>query len=355
MPRRKRSRVVVEREEEEEEEEYNEPEEEEEEENEEEYNSQRGNEEPEEEEEEEEPEEGSVLLYPREFGDKYHRYAVPQVLLSSITKTQNKLEESAKILEEIRVLYTEDEAGDDAVMGEVFSADKQKEETYGTLVNTVDQAFKLTLTAAEKSQFIKRSVDDGYNYIRTHRLPDSVVLGIHNVDELSQARPLDEVLETNYKERIDTFKSLPQSKQFEPPYLLGPYKKFRTAIFDVSHDASEEMPSIQTFYDDNDEDDLVEARAVISFKCPLTKQYFEDPVTSSVCNHSFSRVAIMEVLSEQTAATGAQTIKCPVSACQHFFGTHNLRPNPQLAQRANVRKQRELKESQRRDIAIEAL
>ena len=67
---------------------------------------------------------------------------------------------------------------------------------------------------------------------------------------------------------------------------------------------------------DEDEDDELavvhntdetNANNTNKFKCPLTMTYFDDPVRSKVCKHSFSRNAIYEHL--------RRSKKCPVPGC----------------------------------------
>lgn len=45
--------------------------------------------------------------------------------------------------------------------------------------------------------------------------------------------------------------------------------------------------------------DLVMGQVDKSLKCPLTKAYFEEPVTSKVCKHSYSRAAIIAHIKQQ--------------------------------------------------------
>ncbi|KAG0225883.1 hypothetical protein BGX31_007472 [Mortierella sp. GBA43] len=69
--------------------------------------------------------------------------------------------------------------------------------------------------------------------------------------------------------------------------------------------------------DNGDEEDDVEMMVVEnnhqSFKCPITTNYLEDPVTSSLCKHTFSKVAIMELIHSR----GQLKAMCPV----HEMGT----------------------------------
>ena len=45
--------------------------------------------------------------------------------------------------------------------------------------------------------------------------------------------------------------------------------------------------------------DLVVGQVDKSLKCPLTKVYFDDPVTSKVCRHSYSRDAILSHIKQR--------------------------------------------------------
>ena len=53
-------------------------------------------------------------------------------------------------------------------------------------------------------------------------------------------------------------------------------------------DESEEEMEMQ------DDDDLVLGHVQRSLICPLTKKFYEEPVTSKTCNHTYSKSAILE-------------------------------------------------------------
>ena len=53
-------------------------------------------------------------------------------------------------------------------------------------------------------------------------------------------------------------------------------------------DESEEEMEVQ------DDDDLVLGHVQRSLICPLTKKFYEEPVTSKTCNHTYSKAAILE-------------------------------------------------------------
>lgn len=81
--------------------------------------------------------------------------------------------------------------------------------------------------------------------------------------------------------------------------------------------------------DGGSEDDIVVARQVENFKCPLTATWFEDPVTSSDCSHTFSRAAIVELL----RASPNGLISCPITGCSKNLSSNVLKPNAGLVRR----------------------
>ncbi len=62
-----------------------------------------------------------------------------------------------------------------------------------------------------------------------------------------------------------------------------------------------------------------------SLKCPLTQQYMEDPVTSRLCSHSYSRTAIVQHI--RNSHTHRQA-KCPV--CNMAISEADLKSDEQL-------------------------
>lgn len=127
------------------------------------------------------------------------------------------------------------------------------------------------------------------------------------------------------------------------------YVSFRHEIWKVNQFTDDEPDINKLFSDYEEDDDLIEERTRESFKCPLTKRFYEDPVTSTVCHHSFSRAAILEVIRNQHQAT----VKCPIPACSKHFGARNLQPNKELAERAKRDQERELRETQARNVQID--
>ncbi|KAG2198708.1 hypothetical protein INT47_005393 [Mucor saturninus] len=92
----------------------------------------------------------------------------------------------------------------------------------------------------------------------------------------------------------------------EEKYLTNEkYIDFRQNIWNINH-PDELMPSLV----ENDDDDIVMGSTKISLKCPLTTTWLEDPVTSTVCKHSFSKAAILDLMRQSGGS-----VVCPVSGC----------------------------------------
>ena len=121
---------------------------------------------------------------------------------------------------------------------------------------------------------------------------------------------------------------------------------------------------------DPDDDDLAVASERVSLKCPITLRFFSDPVTSDICNHTFDRTAILDMLktsndtepfspaqqaelshlprAERQRAENHMRVKrvrCPDSGCRQYITESSLRPNPVLLRKVN----REIEAQRRRN------
>ncbi|KAL8692979.1 MAG: hypothetical protein Q9218_002096 [Villophora microphyllina] len=103
-------------------------------------------------------------------------------------------------------------------------------------------------------------------------------------------------------------------------------------------DASDSDPEIQI------------AREKRSIRCPLTLLLLHDPLTSTLCPHSFEKSAILGMLAASTlrapptqgARTGEKALKCP--ECSILLTASMLKADPVL-----VRKIRRIEEQERRE------
>jgi E3 SUMO-protein ligase NSE2 len=116
----------------------------------------------------------------------------------------------------------------------------------------------------------------------------------------------------------------------------------------------------------------------VSVKCPMTMQYFIDPVTSDICRHSYEKSAILDYLKmsedrvpytpeQQAQLDGLRgapranlerkfrvpRVKCPVAGCDQLMLEKDLRPDPFIRSQA-VRAQAKEEEQKQKDAEREA-
>jgi E3 SUMO-protein ligase NSE2 len=163
------------------------------------------------------------------------------------------------------------------------------------------------------------------------------------------------------------------------------YASFHKTLWDAKHpeENAPPMPSLELMLgrEENEGDasmseaqdaDLAIASERVSLKCPLTLQYFRDPVTASTCGHSFDNSAILNMLKTSEHAlplTPAQLqelstlrnqervrrenqmkvkkVRCPV--CNTFLQEKDLKPNPVLLRRVQRKLEQERLEAERRE------
>ncbi|GAO51948.1 hypothetical protein SAICODRAFT_205922 [Saitoella complicata NRRL Y-17804] len=121
------------------------------------------------------------------------------------------------------------------------------------------------------------------------------------------------------------------------------YKEFKRRVWDVSHEG-ETLPRPKRWFADlNDpesesesEDDLVMSHARTSLKCPLTLTLVVDPVTSTVCPHSFSKEAIQDLLRQNGGRCD-----CPVPGCDKQLTSATLKADRVLERRVREARERE--------------
>ncbi|KAH9950583.1 zinc-finger of the MIZ type in Nse subunit-domain-containing protein [Amylocystis lapponica] len=120
------------------------------------------------------------------------------------------------------------------------------------------------------------------------------------------------------------------------------YVTFKQAIFEVQNPDTA-MPPVTDFIpkedgDDSDDDDDVQIGGVTQdYKCPLTLTILVDPVTSTICGHSFSQDSIKEFLGPNRATKK----ECPAAGCHKQISLSDLKPNKELAKKAKDAARRE--------------
>ncbi|KAJ2081848.1 hypothetical protein H4R24_002055 [Coemansia sp. RSA 988] len=122
---------------------------------------------------------------------------------------------------------------------------------------------------------------------------------------------------TAWKKNINKYEKMSESSKYGKNDM---YREFRQQIWDVKHEG-EPMPNLfdgEQGGDDSDED-LVIAGARVNYRCPVTATWLDDPVTSKVCKHSFSRESILDYI----RAHGGNCA-CPVDGCSNRIKPQDL-------------------------------
>ncbi|KAI8384040.1 zinc-finger of the MIZ type in Nse subunit-domain-containing protein [Blakeslea trispora] len=199
--------------------------------------------------------------------------------------------------------------------GYIKTAAKEHEEAKRTdKVNAFDERFKRLLDLDNQLQCHKNTMD---------RLKALVIQG-------EKVRDIASHYEKEKQAESDRMAS-DESRKY---YNNDKYLSFRQLLWTIHH-PDEVMPSL---VDANEEDDIVMGPSKISLKCPLTTTWFEDPVTSALCHHTFSKSAIFSLFKHHNA------IACPIPGCNRTVQRVSLKPDDLMAERVRRAKEREKKE-----------
>ncbi|KAH7921912.1 hypothetical protein BV22DRAFT_1038079 [Leucogyrophana mollusca] len=142
-----------------------------------------------------------------------------------------------------------------------------------------------------------------------------------------------EVYEKDVKQRLNEFRHKTTRQKYAPSEI---YTQFKQGIFEVQNPGIA-IPPINDFIpkedgDVSDDDDEMEMGGVTQdFKCPITLTMLVNPMTSSVCGHSFSGEAIRDYLKGTRGKKG-----CPAAGCRQQIGVSDLKPDKDLEKRVKI-------------------
>ncbi|KAI9475463.1 MAG: zinc-finger of the MIZ type in Nse subunit-domain-containing protein [Benjaminiella poitrasii] len=141
-------------------------------------------------------------------------------------------------------------------------------------------------------------------------------------DRIYQGEKIKDPVEYYKKLNSELATQLPQTE--ESKYFTNQkYISFKQHLWSINH-PYEAMPSLTT---NNDDDDIVMGPTKISLKCPITTTWFEEPMTSSTCKHTFSKAAIYNLLRSSNA------IACPIPGCSRYIQRQHLYADDVMADR----------------------
>jgi SUMO ligase MMS21 Smc5/6 complex component len=227
------------------------------------------------------------------------------------------------------------------------SAEDEAAKELRSSIQIMDKEFKKSLDTYVKHLAVRDALQEASTFAEDNLFEGDVV--VENL-EANKTRRLNDVFKEAHEKVVREEMNRTQKNRYAKARLEREYEIFRKEIHEAGHDADEPMPDITRYYDDGD-DELVVEQEKVSYKCPLTKDWLSDPVTSKKCNHSFSNEAIMALI----RASAVSTILCPVPACGSHFSSRDLVRNPQLAAAAQLRAAKEAKETQNLNRDLEKL
>ncbi|CAG8659542.1 10079_t:CDS:2 [Acaulospora morrowiae] len=135
--------------------------------------------------------------------------------------------------------------------------------------------------------------------------------------EAGQEVDLVEAYKSIYEAALEEYETAPEDeKYFQNEY----YRDFRQKIWEVNH-PDETMPPLNG----NEDDEIVMGKQKESLHCPITTLLLEDPVTSKVCKHTFSKDAILQLIRRNRDA-----VSCPMTGCDKQIMEHDLQPNKRI-------------------------
>ncbi|CAE6373203.1 unnamed protein product [Rhizoctonia solani] len=146
------------------------------------------------------------------------------------------------------------------------------------------------------------------------------------------------ILDVGFAKRMETYRSQTSRQKYGKSQ---PLKGFISDVWET-YRPEESAPTVNAVLareegDPEESDDEMEVGGVTQdYKCPLTLQIYDDPLTSTVCGHSFSADAIR---------TYAKTNnKCPAQGCHAQISLGVLKEDKVLQKKAKAAKRRAARE-----------
>ncbi|KAG8735978.1 hypothetical protein FRC10_009940 [Ceratobasidium sp. 414] len=143
------------------------------------------------------------------------------------------------------------------------------------------------------------------------------------------------VFNTGMEQRVHSYKSQTARQKYGKSEA---FKTFIEAIWESGH--SEAMSPVIRFLprEDGDlecsDDDMEVGGVTQDYKCPITLQIYTNPLTSTVCGHTFSAEGITEFLRVKTR------IRCPGTGCNQRISMSVLKLDRGVQKKAIAAKRR---------------
>ncbi|KAK9712161.1 hypothetical protein K7432_007341 [Basidiobolus ranarum] len=216
----------------------------------------------------------------------------------------------------------------------------QVNEAYGHLTEAAVDLENINSDTQPLDEGVKRVIDVEAQLKLQQRLLNDIKMRISRGEQIPN---LVQHFKNEYRNVLQKW----NSRSEDVRYLRNEnYLEFKSKVWEVNH-PNDPMPPL---VDDGeqDEDLMVMSTSTVTLKCPITTTYLEDPVTSQVCKHSFSKEAIVGHIRQSRTVAAS----CPVSGCSKYIKISDLKPNKSLARRVKqwLQSQEEEEEEEYMDV-----
>ncbi|KAF9649385.1 hypothetical protein BDM02DRAFT_1844775 [Thelephora ganbajun] len=183
-----------------------------------------------------------------------------------------------------------------------------------------------------------------------HFIQRDTVSSLH--ERLTKGEKIENVV-IRFEEGVKEKKEEYRTKTSRQKYLKDEdYKEFKEAIFQADH-KDEAMPPMTTFIekepgDVSDDDDIEIGGVTQDYKCPITLTQLQNPLTSKICNHSFSGAAIREFLSRGVK-------RCPATGCNERLTLADLKEDKSLERKVKEHARRAAMRAEDEDVDTEII
>ncbi|EJC98022.1 uncharacterized protein FOMMEDRAFT_129976, partial [Fomitiporia mediterranea MF3/22] len=149
-------------------------------------------------------------------------------------------------------------------------------------------------------------------------------------------------IQQRYTDGVDNAKESWQNRTTRQKYARDEdYIRFKSSIFEVQH-PDQGMPPLTDFIpseegDESDDDDVAVGGVSQVYTCPLSLRVLENPMSSKICKHSFSKDSIVEYYSSNRSLKK----KCPAAGCSELQGLSDFVPNLDLERKVKAHVRRE--------------
>ncbi|KAJ7601027.1 zinc-finger of the MIZ type in Nse subunit-domain-containing protein [Mycena floridula] len=193
----------------------------------------------------------------------------------------------------------------------------------------------------ELENIVKELIDVEVEMKFNQQTIDEIYQKVAQEEEISDAIPR---YITGSAARMDLYKTKTTRQKYAKN---DAFKTFKETVFEATNKGN--IPPITDLIpkepgDESDSDDELEMGGITQdYKCPITLTVLHDPLTSSVCQHSFSKAALMEMFK------GGGSKKCPAAGCTKSFKFSDCKPNKELVKRIKHWERRERRRAEEND------